>query len=258
MHFLGFLDQSMSLRFNLHDNLDKLRKFRSRAILPVRSNIDDFADNFVAVEDFNTSFSHSFNPDLHLIASMGNLEEMYSGLGGEVLYRPFNKRYAFGAELWQAFKRDPDTFLNLGVNGDHILSGHVNGWYHIPRYDAKIKASVGRYLAGDIGGDLTLSKTFKNGATMEGFVTMTDQADIDAFGSAAHAYQGIRIQVPLGGFRYIPQNTTASLTAEPLGRDTGQRLDAPYSLYETTDPFSKDHMVQHWGRVLDSSKSAIE
>ena len=46
---------------------------------------------------------------------------------GEILYRPFNKRYAIGAEAWQAFKRDPNSSFNLALNGDHILSGHVNG-----------------------------------------------------------------------------------------------------------------------------------
>ena len=115
-----------------------------------------------------------------------------------------------------------------------------------------MKASVGRYLAGDVGGDLTISKNLPNGAQIEGFVTVTDQADFDLFGQVTHAYNGVRLTVPLGGFSYVPQNTTATLTAEPLGRDSGQRLKAPYSLYETTNAFSKDHMATHWGRILDA------
>ena len=254
VRFFGLLDQSAALRFNLHDNLDQLNDLRSQAFFPVRSDVDEFADNFVGLDQLNSSFSHSLTPDLHFISSVGYLEEFYAGLGGEILYRPFDKRYAVGAELWQSFRRDPNSLLNLNLNGDHILSGHVNGWYHLPRYDATVRASVGRYLAGDVGGDVTLTKNFKNGSKIEGFVTLTDQADLDPLGDINAAYSGVRLQVPLGGFPYILQNSTANVIFEPLGRDTGQRIRKPHALYETTSAFSKDHMAQHWDRILDKGE----
>ena len=36
----------------------------------------------------------------------GYLEEMYGGIGGEVLYRPFNKRYALGLVAHKVKQRE--------------------------------------------------------------------------------------------------------------------------------------------------------
>jgi hypothetical protein len=246
----GFLDSGYALRLNLHDNLDNIPELRPPALLPVRSNVDAFADNAFAIDELYTSFTHSFKSDLHLSLIGGYLEEMYGGFGGELLYRPFGPRYAFSIELWEALKRDPATPLNLGFNGDHLLSGHINAWYDIPELDLTLHAKAGRYLAEDVGGTFALKKRFQNGASLEGFVTVTNNADYDLFGGTTHAYNGIRLKLPLGGYKYIPDGSAIRFRAEPFGRDTGQSIDNPIPLYEVTEPFSYGHMIRHWDGML--------
>ena len=248
--FMGILDGGFGLRLNVKHNLAHLDGLRPAAFLPVRSDVDDFADRTIALDESYVAWTHSFKSDLHLALVGGYLEEMYAGAGGEILYRPFGPRFALGAESWLALKRDPDTALNLLLNGDHLLTGHVNAWYDIPNWDVTMKARAGRYLAQDIGGTLSLQKNFSNGATLEGFVTVTDNADYDLFGGTTHAYNGIRLSMPLGGIKYLPRETAVRFRAEPFARDTGQALETPLPLYELTEPFSYTHMTQHWGDII--------
>ena len=43
--------------------------------------------------------------DLYIRADLGLLEEMFGGLGGEVLYRPFTKNYSLGFSLHRVKQR---------------------------------------------------------------------------------------------------------------------------------------------------------
>lgn len=69
----GFLDSFFSLRVNLADNLDRLSDVRPRVPLPVRSDIDLFADRTFAVDEAFSSFTHSFRSDLHLSLSWADI-----------------------------------------------------------------------------------------------------------------------------------------------------------------------------------------
>ncbi len=248
--FLGIVDIGATMRINLGNNLERLTQIRPRSARPVRSDVDLFAQRTIAIENAYAAFTHSLRPDLHLALIGGYLEEMYGGIGGEILYRPFGSRLAVGAELWQANKRSPFTNLNLGYFSNYVTTGHVSAWYDLPRHDLTLRAKAGRYLNEDIGLTLALEKDFKNGARLEGYVTISDQADFDLFGGTTHNDNGIRLSMPLGGYKHMPQNAKATLSAAPFGRDIGQSIRSPLPLYALTEPFSYDHIVRHWGEVL--------
>ena len=248
--FLGFVHTGYALRFNLHDNLDNIRGLRAAADLPVRSDIYRFADNPVAVDELYATLTHSLTPDLHMALTGGYLEETYAGLGGEMLYRPFKARWAVGVELWQAFKRDPEAPMAMDLSGDHLLTGHVNGWLDLPETDLTLHARAGRYLAEDVGATLGVLKAFDNGAKLEGYVTLTNQSDTDFLGGTSHAHHGIRLSLPLGGIKHIPRQSSVQIRAEPVGRDAGQALENPVALYALTDPLSYPHLIRHWNDVI--------
>ncbi|MCF8495681.1 MAG: YjbH domain-containing protein [Alphaproteobacteria bacterium] len=249
--FFGFMDSGMSLCVNARDNLHRLRDIRPASPLPVRSDVDRFAARTVGLENSWLALSHSFGGDVHGALAAGYLEEMFGGLGGEVLYRPFGSRFAWGLESWQAFKRDPETPLNLGFNGDHILTAHAKAWYDLPRWDMTLQGKFGRYLAGDVGGTVSLLKNFRNGAALEGFVTLTNYADFDLFGGTTHADHGLRLTLPLGGYKHMPPGAAVRVRAAPFGRDIGQAVESPVPLYALTEPLSYPHMAQQWGRVVE-------
>ncbi|PJB70011.1 MAG: hypothetical protein CO093_09005 [Alphaproteobacteria bacterium CG_4_9_14_3_um_filter_47_13] len=176
---------------------------------------------------------------------------MYAGLGGEILYRPFGKKFVLGAESYQVFKRDPYSLFNTGLNGDHLLTGHLQAWYEFPDHSLTLQARVGRYLAEDTGGTLALSRQFDNGTKLEAFATVTSRADFDVFGSTTHLYSGLKLSLPLGNIRYIPQGSQILMTAAPLGRDAGQSLDSPIKLYDISEQLSYRHISRTWSQITE-------
>lgn len=248
---LGIISLGGAFRLNLADNLHRLEESRPRTLLPVRGDVDRFADRTIALDRLYAAATYSLSPEIHTSLAAGYLEEMYAGTGAEIIYRPFRSRFALGADLWQAMKRDPHTSLNLGLTGDMVLTGHVNGWYDWPGENVTAYIKAGRYLAGDLGVTAGLEKSFNNGARLQGFVTVTDNADMDLFGGETHAFHGVSLSLPLGGAPYVPDGSAFAIRAEPFGRNTGQTLDKPLSLYALTEPFTLDHMAQNWNEILE-------
>jgi hypothetical protein len=242
------LMSGQSLRLNLADNLQNLNEYRTVSYLPVRSDEDVFAERRIAVDRSYISYMRSLNRDWHYAVTAGYLEEMYGGAGGEILYRPFGHTYAFGVEMWEALKRDPYQPLDLGFNGDHLLSGHLKAYYEIPHTDLTLEAKVGRYLAEDLGGTLAIANHFRNGASIEAFVTATatDAREQELYGTGTHLYSGIRLRLPLGNLPLVPSGSEARVTVAPIGRDTGQSIDNPVPLYDITDQFSYRTIADHW------------
>jgi hypothetical protein len=245
----------MGVRLNGLDNLGHLDEIRPQAILPVRSNVNAFAGKTVSIDRmygaWMKSSGHGNGGNWHGLMAYGYLEEMYAGIGGEILYRPYGKTWAIGAEAWEAFKRDPATIWSLGFNGDRLLTGHLKAWYEIPQTDLTLGFKAGRYLAEDIGGTLSLTKSMDNGAKLEAFATATDQADFDPFGGTTQLYSGLRLTLPLGNVPGLPAGSQARFTAAPIGRDTGQSIDSPLPLYDLTEPLSYRHMARRWIEITE-------
>ncbi|MBI2235017.1 MAG: YjbH domain-containing protein [Micavibrio aeruginosavorus] len=242
----------VGLRFNSPNNLGQLEDIRTDSSSSARSDVARFAGKTVTLDRLYGAWTKSSGDgQWHGLLVAGYLEEMYGGVGGEILYRPFGKTYAFGAELWNAVKRDPDSAFSGTFSGDHALTGYLKAWYEIPQTDLTVGLKAGRYLAGDIGATLSLTKYAENGARIEAFATATDQSDSDPFGGTTHLYSGLRLTLPIGNAPALPRGSQVRLAAVPLGRDTGQSLDSPMPLYESTEPLSYRHITRHWTKVVE-------
>lgn len=240
-----------SIRVNLGQNLTNLPILRGRSSTPVRSDIDRFAAQPISLENAYLGYLDTFSDDIYIAALAGKLEEMYSGYGGEVLYRPFGRTYAFGAEAYHLFKHDPNTNMNLGLTDQNVVTAHANAYYEVPDTNMTLGLKIGRYLAEDIGGTIKIQNRFSNGARMEGFITATDQSDPDLFGDNTHLHSGIKLVVPVGSIPYVPEGSEARFKVSQLGRDTGQSLQKPIDLYDTTNALSYRHFTQHWNEIVD-------
>ena len=147
---------------------------------------------------------------------------MFSGYGFEYLYFDNSKNYAAGFELFEVQKRDYE--LRLGTLDYKALTGHLNFYYRnynlIP-FDAKI--SYGKYLAGDLGGTIQISRNFQNGIEFGVFATFTD-VSTEQFGEGSFD-KGIYFNVPV--FRDL-----VSYTWRPLTKDPGAKLLRKHNLYD--------------------------
>ncbi len=248
--FLGFLTGA-AMRINLHDNLDNLEKLRPASPTPVKSDINTFTNERISLENAHLTYARSLSPTLHTSISAGYLEEFYTGLGGQTLYRPFKSRLALGAEIWQVARREPNTMLNMGLSAGSITTGHINAWYDIPHHDITIKSSIGRFLGTDIGLGIGLEKKFKNGATLQADFAISNHADHDIFGGTTHANHSLSLNLPLGAFPITPSGSTATTKVAPFGRNIAQRINKPFDLYKETEGFTLNHTATHWTEILD-------
>ncbi|MGB1077573.1 MAG: YjbH domain-containing protein, partial [Bdellovibrionales bacterium] len=246
----GSFFTSLGLRVNAGDNLRGI-------VIPsttktVRRDEADFAETPITIDHATLFKNHSFG-DLHTHISAGYLEEMYAGYGGEVLYRPYGHTYAIGVEGWNTYRRDFDSTLNAEIITDNDgWTGFVNAYYEIPNSSTTIHGKVGRYLGQDFGGTASVSHSFKNGVVATGYLTLTDEDDIDVFGGADNVFGGLRLSIPTKPDRFKKICCDVDVRIEPLGRDTGQALNKS-SLYETSDPLSYRHVMQNWEEIRDAS-----
>jgi len=159
--------------------------------------------------------------------SVGYLEWMYGGLGGEFLYIPDNKDWAIGLDAYWVKQRDFDQ--KFSFQDYDTVTGFISFYYDLPFYDLRLKTSAGRFLAEDKGVHIDLSRRFNNGSRVGAIVALTD-CDSDCVGEGSFN-KWIYFTLPMDPF-YTRSNTRskASYAWSPLTKDAGQKVE-PGSLY---------------------------
>ena len=108
-------------------------KLASDSILPhVRTDIVKYLKNSDKYHITRLQANYFMNPfkSIYAKVSAGIFEPMFSGYGGEILYKPFNKNYGIGAEIWNVRQR---SYRQLFGSLDYsTLTGHINFYYREP------------------------------------------------------------------------------------------------------------------------------
>jgi hypothetical protein len=214
---------------NIYNNFDGLKNRDLSSLPHVRSDIAQYLkegeNNLVKLET-----NYIWSPAQYWSArlSAGIFEEMYGGVGGEILYAPAYRPWAVGVNVNRVRKRDFDQRFDFL---DYIVTtGHLTGYFDLPFYKLHMNISAGRYLAGDWGSTLELSRRFDSGVVVGAFATKTDVSAAD-FGEGKFD-KGFFLYIPLDVF--FPRSTRrgASLGFRPLSRDGGQKVRDGAALYD--------------------------
>ena len=183
--------------------------------------------------------------ELYGRVTVGYLERMFGGVSTEVLYKPVNRRWSLGAEVNYVAQRDTDGGFGFGDYDYSVATGHVSGYYDFGNgFEAQL--DVGRYLAGDLGGTITLMRHFENGWKIGAFATITNVSATD-FGEGSFD-KGIRMEIPLTYFNGLPSRANRTVVLRPLGRDGGARLVVNDRLRETLRSYDEAGLDAQWGR----------
>lgn len=180
-------------------------------------------------------------------AKAGYLEDMFGGVGGQVLWRPEASRFAVGADLYEVWQRGFDRLFDF--QNYHVLTGHVSVYYRSPWYGLDLAVHVGRYLAGDRGATFEISREFPTGIQVGAYATLTN-VPYSQFGEGGFD-KGIFLRIPLEWA--LPVNTQVEYYQRiaSLTRDGGQRLENDDSLYEETQRTSFDDIDEQQDRLVD-------
>ena len=152
--------------------------------------------------------------------SFGILEDMYSGIGGEFLYKPFKKDFSVGIELYKVQKRGFERKFEL--LDYKTTTGHLNFNYFYPKFGILTSLSYGKYLARDTGYTLDLSRIMPSGFRAGFFFSRTN-VSASEFGEGAFD-KGFYFQIPFDLFLNYDRSNKINFQLRPLTRDGGQKL----------------------------------
>ena len=222
------IDSSISL--SIFENLDQLR-LRAYSRLPkVRSDIREYLKEEYALKDL--SYSYIFDPiysKRNLFfggLKIGYFEEMFGGIGGEVLFRDINKPWYLTANFHWVKQRE--FRQRLSFRKYETFTGHLNFIWETPLDGVKLIMSGGRYLAKDSGVTVNLSKSFKSGFTLGFFATKTDISSQE-FGEGSFD-KGIYFSIPLDVVSSKYQKNNAKFLWRNLTKDGGAMLSGTMDL----------------------------
>lgn len=231
------------------DNFDQIR-LPSDSILPhVRTDIVDYLKGGRGFSITRMQLDYITNPlnSIYTKISAGIFEEMFGGIGTEILYRPFKSNLAIGAEVYYAKQRNFQQMFKF-QNYD-VVTGHLNLFYH--HSPSKVLTTIrgGRFLAKDSGITVDFSRRFKSGLYMGAFFTLTDISK-EEFGEGSFD-KGFYFSLPLEIFQTKYSTGRTFFGLKPLTRDGGAYLIKGLSLYGVTDQGSFSSINKDWDDFYD-------
>jgi hypothetical protein len=228
---------------NLYDNFDVTRA--SNSVLPhVRSDfVEYFTKGKDGIGDLELDYRFRLSPEVYAVARGGYLESMFAGVGGEILWRPENQRWAVGIDGYQVWQRAFDRLFGLQKYSQ--ATGHVSIYYASPWYNLDFAVHAGQYLAGDRGLTIEVTRRFETGVEIGAFITKTNVSAAD-FGEGSFD-KGILIRIPLDWGLPINSQTQLNMDLRPIQRDGGQRLLGDMQLFEETRRTSTAEMLNVTG-----------
>ncbi|MCZ8017045.1 MAG: YjbH domain-containing protein [Limnobacter sp.] len=219
------------VRAALLDNFDKFT-YTAPSNLP---RVRTFQREYATTSDFtipNLQLTHygKLGGEVFYTTYGGLLEDMFAGVGGEVLYRPMNSPVAFGVDVNSVRQRSFEQ--DFGLRDYQVNTGHATLYWDTGFEDILVKTSVGQYLAGDKGATMDLSRVFENGVKMGAFFTRTNVSAAQ-FGEGSFD-KGVYVTLPFDAFFTQSVAGTANLVFNPLTRDGGAKLSRSVELYDFT------------------------
>jgi membrane-associated phospholipid phosphatase len=230
-----------------HKLLDDYNKFiypASNSTLPqVRTLIEHYvATPGVTMPVFQMTHVGKLDNENFYSVYGGMLEMMYGGVGAEWLYRPWQSTVAFGVDINEVKQRGFSQDFSFLDPQYKVMTGHASlYWEGINDINATVR--VGRYLAGDMGATLDLSRVFRNGVKMGAFATKTNVSAAQ-FGEGSFD-KGIYVMIPFDAFLIRSSPIYGSFSWHPLSRDGGAMLSRQFPLWDLTGKQSGDLLKWH-------------
>jgi len=246
-HFTPGLWLSGDLSADLLNNYGNFTYDAPSNLPRVRTYIREYlTSSRLTMPNLQLTTTRRLGADLYGMAYAGMLESMYGGAGGELLYRPMGERWAIGADTNWVKQRD--FRQNFSFRAYHVMTGQVTGYFDTGYKDVTLKLSAGRYLAGDWGTTIDVSREFHNGVRMGAYATFTN-VSAQRFGEGSFD-KGIYVSIPFDLMLLSSHVDTATILWQPLLRDGGARLNRRYTLYDLTRDRDSDNFNYNLPQII--------
>jgi hypothetical protein len=231
---------------SLVDNYDQLVTLDTATMPPVRTEARTYLreNRRFSLDRLQATHFERLSQNIYSQVYAGHLELMFSGYGGEVVYAPFNRSWTVGVDLNKVWKRDYDSLK--AVQDYQVMTGHLTGTYNFVDSGISVRTSVGRYLAGDVGLTLDLSRRFENGFQVGVWATKTDVSAAE-FGEGSFD-KGAYLSIPFDLFTAESTRARGRIAWRPMLRDGGAKLNRMFDLHSLARVRGSDAVIESWER----------
>lgn len=255
-NFILQLNRQISMqgawRKGLNNTFDRIILNPDSNLEHVRSDIGYYLSETASkgsIGKLQLNYIDKILPDTYIRASVGLFEQMFGGVGGELLWRPFNQSFGIGYSYYELKQRDYAGGLNFfdgksfgGRKSYSVDSGHTTLYHYFTPLRMTSKISYGKYLARDEGFTFDFSRSTQSGTTFGVYWTLTN-IDADLFGEGSFD-KGFYFQVPLHLLSSKQDTNIFNFGLSPLTRDGGARLVDEFDLWGLTYQGSKYFLEQ--------------
>ena len=236
-----------TLGVNIYDNFDELNNPSQSELPHVRSDVQSYLKEG-KTNIARMKFDYIFNPmdDVYARLDVGLMEEMFGGVGGEVLYRPYRSKWALGLVAHKVRQRDYDQRFTFRKY--EVTTGHLEFYYQFPK-GITSQVYAGKYLGGDKGVTVDLSRRFRTGFTLGIFASKTNISSKE-FGEGSFD-KGFYFAIPTDMFLPRYQPGLISFALHPLTKDGAAMIynhNALWGMLGDTEDFA---IKREWQNLLD-------
>jgi hypothetical protein len=200
--------------------------------IPVRSDSVAYLQRDMALSSLMFEQIGKTKYEIYGKIAAGLLEAEYAGVDSEIATPLFKGRIYTGISGSLVRKRDPANPIKLSDDyTDYYKTAFFNARLNIPELEMALDVKAGRFLAGDKGARITLSKDF-NGVVISAWYSVTDTSVFtDTFNNGYHD-KGISISIPLRMFLGRDSRTSYEYALSPWTRDVAQDVAHRTSLFD--------------------------
>ena len=236
-----------SIGINIYDTFNNLNNPSQRDIPKVRRDIQEYLkEGKQSIQQLQLQYFGQPYKDIFTRLDLGYLETMFGGYGGEILYRPFNKPYALGFSAHKVKQRSYNQLFSFKEYS--TTTGHLGIYYELP-YQIQSNVLIGKYLAGDKGLTLDLSRRFKSGFTLGVFASKTNLSAAE-FGEGSFN-KGFYISIPTSLFYSDFRTGLITFGLQPLTKDGASTLMQHNALIGIVGDQTRNSFIRDWDFLLN-------
>lgn len=195
--------------------------------IPVRSDLVFYKQENISLSSLMVEQIYKTDYEIFGRVSGGILETQYAGIDGEIAKPLFGGRIMLGISGSAVKKRDINRPFGLKEKDrrtkDIYTTAFFNTRINIPEKEISIDIKTGKFLAGDNGTSISVSK-FINGVVLSAWYSFTDTSIFrDKFNKGYHN-KGVAVSIPLRLFKGADSKTSYSIAISPWTRDVAQDI----------------------------------
>jgi len=230
------------IKFPLYSNVETNQDPISDS--PVRSDVTDYLGSTgPAVETLFVNRFLRLGTNNYLKLTGGYMEMQYAGITAEYLRTFKQGRFALGHEITWSKKRAPGSVFGLHEQSGTV-TGLFNAYLYAPELDTVFSANAGKFLAGDRGVKLQVTRDIRGGKIFLWY-TKTDTSGLTGE-NRGYSDKGVGFAIPVRVFSDSDVHGHYPLVFTPWSRDTGQSVKQPYSLYDFMREFTPSYILNNW------------